>query len=176
MSDFPEENKMPLNRIHSHCLLLVTSMLLLICPVARGEGYWVVEGHTAKISIRFPQAKDPKALATFYVDWDPSSNCAATIGMIPLLNGVSLSLGKYQGSQKSSENMTLTVRGRSWSNQTMIAKYSNALDVMSYAPKDLLETMVYSDSIQFRFLNSPAFDVPLVGAGSAFDSARKNCR
>lgn len=167
---------MPLNRIHSLCLLLVTSILFLICPVARGEGYWVVEGHTAKISTRFPQAKDPKALATFYVDWDPSSRCAPTIGMIAWLNGDSLMLGKFQKSQKSSEHMTITVNGRSWSNETMIATYSNALDVVSYASKDLMDALAYSNSIQFKFLNSPAFDVPLEGANSAIDAARKNCR
>ena len=167
---------MPLNPTHRLCLLLVTSMLLLIPPVAHGEGYWIVDGHTAKISIRFPQAKNPKTMVTFYVDWDPSSRCAATIGMIPLLNGDSLSLGKYQGAEKSSENMTVTVSGRSWSNQTMIATYSNALDVMSYAPKDLLNALAYSNSVQFKFLNSPSFDVPLEGASSAIDAARKNCR
>lgn len=167
---------MTLNKTFCFCLLLATSMLLLISPVARGEGYWIADSHTAKITLSFPQAKNPKALVTFYVDWDPSSNCASTIGMIPWFNSDSLSLGKYQGSEKSSENMTVTVRGQSWSNQTVIATYSNALDVMSYAQKDLLDAMAYSNSVQFRFLNSPAFDVPLEGAGSAIDAAKKNCR
>lgn len=152
---------------------LISVFCLSPSPVC-ANSFWVTEGHTAKITLAYPQAKDSKTAITFYVDWDPSSRCSATIGMITLLKGDSI--GKFEGSKKASENLVVTVGGRNWSTETMIAQYSNALDVMSYASTELLGAMANSNSAQFKFLGSPSFYIPLDGASSAIEAARKNCR
>jgi hypothetical protein len=148
-------------------------LLFSISSTLHAQSYWQTQGHIAKITVSFPQAKKP-ALGTLNIDWDPKANCRPTIGFILTHDN---NLGKYKGNQWASENMMVTIGKRQWTGKTLIASYSGGQEVMMQAPDDLINSINNENDILVKlFSDSPTFSFPLSGAARAIDQARINCK
>lgn len=151
---------------------MLAFILSMVPLTSNAQTFWETQGHIAKITMQYPQLANNKYV-TLNIDWDPGSRCMPTIGVI-VTN--STTLGTYNKSQKSSENMMIKVGDRQWRETTIIAGYTGGIEAMAYAQNDLMEALRSADSVEVRiFDKSPVFSFPLSGATTAIDRAKNYC-
>ena len=73
--------------------------------------------------------------------------------------------------------MTVSIAKKIWKEPAMIAQYTGGVEVLMYAPVELIEALRNSDfaSIQI-FKKSAIFSFPLAGANNVMDQAKSKCK
>ena len=149
-------------------LLVIIGIAYPCCSY--GASYWQTQGHTATTSKTYDGF-----YMVFVVDWDPSSACKPSVGLIMTKDS---SLGTYVSSKRSVTDMRVRVGGEVWSDTTMLVTYTNGVESMMYAPMSLIDKMKRSITsyVEVLFNKLPNAEFSLEGASSAIELARTACR
>lgn len=102
---------------------------------------WVSNGRDVMFAMYIPQAKKPDTHAVFMLSYEKRSYCRPAVSVM-LMVGRKLGTPQRQvTSHKREEQLSIVIDGRTFTDETKVTEYSNAMELAMFAPPGLIDAM-----------------------------------
>lgn len=160
------------------CAVRVTWLAVVATVAAPAAAQWVANGRDAMYSMHLPQAKKPDTHALFLVAYEKRWSCRPAVSVI-LMTGRKLGAAQRQTTEKKpNDQLSIVVDGRTFTAETKVTMYSNAMELAMFAPVALIDALARSPKSVVARLGAGlgGFDFSdAQGFAVANDAARKAC-
>ena len=102
---------------------------------------WVQNGHDVMFTMYLPQAKKPDTNAIFIISYEIRWSCRPAVSVM-LMAGRKLGSPQRQATdQKREDQLSIIIDGRTFTDETKVTLYSNAVELAMFAPSGLVEAL-----------------------------------
>lgn len=102
---------------------------------------WIAKGRDAIFNMYLPQAKKADTNAMIIVSYDKRWSCKPAVSVM-LVSGRQLGSAEKQTTvKKTSDQLTIVVDGKRFTDTTKLTMYSNGIELAMFAPSGLVEAL-----------------------------------
>lgn len=145
------KNKLQLGESKSASVLVLhmtLTMLMLFFPLLANA--WLTNGRDAMTNMALPQAKMSNSSVWLIVSYEKRWSCRPTISLI-LFHGKNLGAPLRQNKINSkSDQLSITVDGSTFTNETKGTIYANGLELAMFAPSGLVGALKNARTVVAR--------------------------
>lgn len=154
--------------------IFIIVFFLLLPSTSIARDYWVINGGTANLTMKIGDVFKDNTYSHLIISYAASSGCTPEIG---LLFTEGHKLGYPLDRKKTLENMVVYVGGNTYSENTVMTKYSNGFETTFFASKNLINDLLRSDDVMLSpTKNNHLIKFPLDGIHRVINSTKAACR